>query len=148
MRRMTEEARHRPNTVYPDRYCECGKKLTRFNPNVLCYNCDDYFNDHWEEDVTLADEYRVGTKKDVSKYVGVVPPPMDGESPTKYVRRILVPDGVPFPVHSVCSYYGFSNSQVSSAVANAKKWYKRRGLELIKDEGYAAGYRLVSSSMV
>jgi hypothetical protein len=135
-----------PSTpILEDRYCWCGTKLNMWNKGTTCYVHDG--EDCWDEYVKLADEYRWGTKKDVSEWTERLPSPEEGETCTSFVKRLFSTEEA-IPVSSICFHYGYSTSEVKSAVSGVKRWYARRGYDCQQAGGYGDGYKLVPMDVV
>lgn len=146
MNRIFEQASATPSKPnYEKRHCWCGTKLSIWNKGTTCFVHDE--EDIWDEYTKLADEYRWGTKKDLTDWIPQVLPPYPGENCASYAKRLFSTEES-VPVSSLCFHYGYSNSEVRSAIANAKKFFRRRGWDVEQAGEYGGGYKLVPMLVV
>ena len=131
--------------VLSERHCWCGTKLSMWNKGDTCFIHDE--EDFWDQYVKLADEYRFGTKKDLTDWLPRVPAPEEDESCTSFAKRLFSTEEA-IPVSSICFHYGYQNWEVRSAISCVKRWYARRGYTCEQVGGYGGGYKLVPMDVV
>lgn len=127
------------------RHCWCGTKLSMWNKGTTCFVHDD--EDCWDDYVRLEDEYRFGTKKDLTDWLPRVPLPEEGETCNNFVKRLFSTDEA-IPVSSICHHYGYSGFEVRHSLSAVKRWYERRGYTFEHEGGYGGGYKLVPIDVV